>query len=183
MLAMSVFLVASCDLGGAKPYPTLAPAPTQASTSTHGSGPTATPAPTQGQSQSSTSAPTPTGPAVPSAPANVGTSSSQPWGVECRPEDEGGTCWLDLHWTNTSGPGTRFRIYEAWTGEEASGTPTCGSVQDEVRPLYDTPPDMTSIYLEVEMVIGNGAPCYWVSAFNAAGESALSPSAANYEGD
>jgi hypothetical protein len=72
---------------------------------------------------------------------------------------------VDLRWQNTAGSGARFRIYQAWTGEEVSGTPVCGSVKGEAKMLYETPEGWTSIYLEVgDMVIGNGAPCYWISA-------------------
>jgi hypothetical protein len=43
----------------------------------------------------------------------------------------------------------------------------------------ETQPGATSARLVRELIIGGGYYCFWVSAFNAAGESALVPAEGN----
>jgi hypothetical protein len=136
--------------------------------------------PTQGQSATQTPGSEQTL-LPPSAPTNVEPNDEQGYGVHCEGDEEL-SCWLDLRWQNTSGPGTRFRVYMGMSGEEEGAT--CSSAVSRARLLDETQAGETSVHLASEGVpIGDGFPCYWVSAVNDAGESNLAPSSLNWEGD
>jgi hypothetical protein len=133
---------------------------------------------------SASTGPTQSQPEPPAAPLYVGSGNDSESGIECEGGD-GGTCVLDLSWHNSAGPDTRFRIYWAMSGEDESlGTLPCSGAVDEADPLEDTEAGATSVHIEMEgLPIGVGAPCFWVSAFNDAGESELVASAGNWGGE
>jgi hypothetical protein len=107
---------------------------------------------------------------LPSAPADVVVTKTT-GSIVCpdRPTSDECVQW-DLAWRNTSGPGTRFRVYEAWSGGEDV---TCDKVTSQAQKKVETPADATSAALIDERVMGNGWQCVWVAAFNSAGQSQL----------
>ena len=106
----------------------------------------------------------------PSAPADVALTKTTGQ-LTCPDDSTRHECvrW-DLAWRNTSGPGTRFRIYEAWTGGEDVA---CAAVTGQAQKKVETVPNATTGALIDERVMGNGWQCVWVAAFNAAGQSGL----------
>lgn len=131
-----------------------------------------TPGPSQGSGATQPGAPQPGATQLqpPSAPANVVVTNTI-GDVACPDDPTNHECteW-DLAWRSTSEPGTRFRVYEAWSGGDDV---TCDKVTSQARKKIESPPDATSAALIDERVIGNGWQCVWVAAFNTAGESQL----------
>jgi hypothetical protein len=95
-----------------------------------------------------------------------------PW--TCRP--------VTLEWESTNTPETSFRIYDAWTGE-GDPMPTCADISsDEIQPLMDSGPgDRQATHYQHLGGVGGGEECFWISAFNAAGESRLLLAASNWD--
>jgi len=92
-----------------------------------------------------------------------------PASVPCPSPDQDLSCRrINLGWQSTSGAGTWFRIYQAWTLE---GGRTCADVANEAGMILETAPDATSGEILRGMATGGGAQCLWITAVNAAGES------------
>jgi hypothetical protein len=118
---------------------------------------------------------------LPSAPGSF-TASERAGSVSCPspdpsldPSDPNVSCkQTDLTWTPTSGAGTWFRIYRAWTSE-GDPVPTCADVETEASLILDTAPGATSAKVFEGFATGQGAQCLWVTAVDAAGESPRVP--------
>jgi len=82
---------------------------------------------------------------------------------------------MDFAWQSTAAPGTWFKIYVTTTGGE--GPTTCSQVQATATMKVQTKPDAknAAIYTNGEIATGGGSTCYWLTAVNAAGESAQVP--------
>jgi len=79
----------------------------------------------------------------------------------------------NLAWTYGSAPGTRFRIYRVWIGEDPNAT--CATSETQASVVLETKPGITSGHLFDEVSVGGGPLCLWVTAVNAAGESEKVP--------
>jgi hypothetical protein len=76
---------------------------------------------------------------------------------------------LDLAWQSTAGAAVWFKIYQAGTGE---GDATCKDVQAEQVLVKQTAPGARSDLIYQGHATGGGLMCLWITAGNAAGESA-----------
>jgi hypothetical protein len=79
----------------------------------------------------------------------------------------------NLAWTYGSAPGTWFRIYRIWIGEDPSAT--CAASETQASVVLETKPGITSARLFDEVSVGGGPPCLWITAVNATGESQRVP--------
>lgn len=79
----------------------------------------------------------------------------------------------NLAWTYGSAPGTWFRIYRISIGEDPSAT--CATSETQASAVLETKPGITSAHLFNEVSVGGGPLCVWITAVNAAGESARVP--------
>jgi hypothetical protein len=75
---------------------------------------------------------------------------------------------INLAWKSTAATGTRFRIYQAWTGE---GGTTCRQMQAGAGVVLTTAPNARSGRLYNQIATGGGAQCLWITAVNSLGES------------
>lgn len=134
--------------------------------------PSATPSPTLALASS--------GPSAPGEPTNF-TVYQHPGTVQCpSPNANSHLCWqTDLAWRSDAGTATWFRAYESWTGE-GPGDITCPTTPHHPDPageqmVLETAPGARSATLVATIYVGGGAPCLWLSAVDAAGESLAVP--------
>ena len=170
-LAAIPLLVAACGPVVATPTAVPTPPPTATPTATPTPVITPTPAPTP----TATPVPTPTPLLPPPAPTKFTDSWHAP--VTCPKGVARGTICrrMDFAWQSTAAPGTWFKIYVTTTGGE--GPTTCSQVQATATMKVQTKPDAKSaeIYTNGEVATGGGSTCCWLTAVNAAGESAQVP--------
>jgi hypothetical protein len=79
----------------------------------------------------------------------------------------------NLTWTYGSAPGTHFRIYRIWIGEDPAAT--CATSETQAAVVLETEPGTTNAHLFDEVSVGGGPLCLWVTAVSAAGESQKVP--------
>ena len=158
-------LVAACSSVGSTPTPPVTPAPTPTAQATAAPTPEPTPVTTPAGPP-----PDQQPPVAPTAFTAVRESDSVP----C-PSADGSCSQTDLAWQSTAAAGTSFRIYEASYGLDPNGT--CAAVQGDAKAVLDTKPDVTTAQLFEAMAVGGGAPCFWMTAVNQAGESSQVPAA------
>lgn len=162
--AIVCLAIAGCG-GGATPTPGSTPVPSPSTAS-----------PTERPSNAQVELPT-----VPTAfSAAYGEDLVKCPGEPDDPDDEWMCHVVKLEWQSTNGPQTQFRVYHAWTGE-GDPMPTCADItSDEITQLMDSAAGArTADHYQHVGATGGGQECYWLSAFNAAGESKLVPAAAN----
>ena len=114
---------------------------------------------------------TPAAPQPPAAPTTF-TATSKSGSVPC-PSADGSCLQTDFAWQSTAAAGTSFRVYMASYGLDPNGT--CAAVQGDAKAVLDTKPDVTTAQLFEAMAVGGGAPCFWITAVNQAGESSQVP--------
>jgi hypothetical protein len=151
-LAAIALLVAACSSGGASPVPV-----TPAAASTNVGAPS-----------------TPAAPAPP-APSNF-TATRKGGSVPC-PSADGSCSQTDFAWQAGADPGAGFRVYSAATGEDPDATCLTAQAGATVR-LGAKPAARTAQALD-PMATGGGQICYWITAVNSTGESAMVPAASN----
>lgn len=69
--------------------------------------------------------------------------------------------------------GNLFRIYRISIGEDPGAT--CAASETQASAVLETKPGITSAHLFNEVSVGGGPLCVWITAVNAAGESARVP--------
>jgi hypothetical protein len=79
----------------------------------------------------------------------------------------------NLAWTYGSAPGTWFRIYRVWIGEDPNAT--CATSETQASVVLETKPGITNGHLFDEVSVGGGPLCLWITDVNAAGESQKVP--------
>lgn len=142
--------------------------PTQTAQATPTAGATVTAQPTA----SPTPKPTPL--QKPPAPTNF-IATPRSVGQACPSPDAALMCTaVDLTWQSTADGTAWFRIYMAGTGE---GDATCQDVQAEEVMVLQTAPGARIGLIYRGHATGGGSMCLWITAVNAAGESAQVPAA------
>jgi hypothetical protein len=117
---------------------------------------------------------------APSAPTAF-TATRKTGSVPCPSAGAAGTSCsqTDFVWQSAAASGTTFKIYNAWTGE---GPSTCTDVQSEAVAILTPAAGATTAQFFAEIATGGGQACYWITALNAAGESAQVPATSNSPG-
>ena len=105
---------------------------------------------------------------APAAPTNFTAKQGQGT-VPCPSPADASCSQTDLAWQSSADASTKFRVYETGTGE---GSDTCADVQSTAEVVLETKPGARSAQLFAELAVGGGESCYWITAFNSAGESA-----------
>jgi hypothetical protein len=121
------------------------------------------------------------GPVAAGAPTNfTATWPDEPGACPDEPEDSDFMCYhTQFAWQSAAGSDTSFRIYEGWTGE-GDPMPTCTDLSaDEIQQLLDTGPGARTAEHYAELSVGGGQECFWLTAVNDAGESAMVPADSN----
>ena len=108
--------------------------------------------------------------AVDAPPAPTDFTAKQRQGTVPCPSPADASCsQTDLAWKSSADASTKFRVYATGTGE---GPDTCADVQSSAQVVLETKPGARSAQLFAELAVGGGEACYWITAFNSAGESA-----------